>query len=63
MRLRNFGVTGGALRLANGKIGGFAWGGAPRLDNSKGMALLAEVLRDLQTASGTSATRVTSGTL
>ena len=28
--------------------------GASRLDNSKGVALLAEVLRDLQTAGGTS---------
>ena len=37
--------------------------GAPRLDNSKGVALLAEVLRDLQTAGGTSGTRETRGTL
>ena len=37
--------------------------GASRFDNSKGVALLAEVLRDLQTDSGTSGTRETRGTL
>ena len=37
--------------------------GASRLDNGKGVALLVAVLRDLQTAGGTSATRETRGTL